>query len=37
MPEDEIEYDFPWVPAGLLLALLILGALMKAYNWTPFW
>ena len=37
MSKDEIEYNFPWGPAGLLLGVFLLGVLMEYLNWTPFW
>jgi hypothetical protein len=37
VPNDEIEYDFPWIPVLLMAGVFILGALMEAFNWTPFW
>lgn len=41
--DPELEsYDWeglgpPWKQLGILLALLILGALAEYFNWTPFW
>lgn len=35
--KDEIEYGFPWIPAGLLVAVFLLGAIMEYFSWTPFW
>ena len=34
---DEIELGFPWIPVLLMAAIFILGALMEAKNWSPFW
>jgi hypothetical protein len=27
----------PWVAAGALAGVYILGALLEYFNWTPFW
>lgn len=37
MTKDEIEYRIPWKEALLLLGIWLLGALIEAQNWTPFW
>lgn len=32
---EEEDKSPPWIPAGILLGLLLLGVLMEYFNWYP--